>query len=82
MSDVVLDANVLVGLLDQNDSLHQHATELLARMQSNGDQPVMLDMMVAEMVSALCRRTTQRKSVRQTSGVFAIRSTLGSKLVW
>jgi predicted nucleic acid-binding protein len=62
MSDVVLDANVLVGLLDQNDSLHQRSTELLERMQRDGDRPVMLDVMVAEMVSALCRRATQRKS--------------------
>jgi len=62
MSDVVLDANVLVGLLDQNDSLHQRATDLLAQMQGRGDQPVMLDVMVSETVSALCRRATQRKS--------------------
>jgi len=63
MSDVVLDANVLVGLLDQNDSLHQHATELLAQMQGRGDQPVMLDVMVAETVSALCRRAYAAKIV-------------------
>lgn len=62
MSDVVLDANVLVGLLDRNDSLHQRAAELLDRMQRKGDRPVMLDILVAEMVSALCRRATQRKS--------------------
>lgn len=62
MAEVVLDASVLVGLLDQNDSLHQRSTELLARMQRDGDRPVMLDVMVAEMVSALCRRATQRKS--------------------
>jgi predicted nucleic acid-binding protein len=62
MSDVVLDANVLVGLLDRNDSLHQRATEVLAQMQGRGAQPVMLDVMVSEAVSALCRRATQRKS--------------------
>lgn len=61
MSDVVLDANVLMGLLDQNDSLHERATALLAQMQGRGDQPVMLDVMVAETVSALCRRAMQRK---------------------
>lgn len=62
MSDIVLDASVLVGLLDQNDSLHQRSTELLARMQRDGHRPVMLDVIVAEMVSALCRRAMQRKS--------------------
>jgi len=69
MSDVVLDANVLVGLLDQNDSLHQRATELLARMQGRGDQPVMLDVMVSETVSALCRRATQRKAAPPDLGL-------------
>lgn len=68
MSDVVLDASVLVGLLDQNDSLHERSTELLARMQRDGERPVMLDVMVAEMVSALCRRATQRKSGRPDLG--------------
>lgn len=68
MSDVVLDANVLVGLLDQNDSLHQRATELLVQMQRRGDQPIMLDVIVAETVSALCRRATQRKSAPPNLG--------------
>ena len=62
MADVVLDANVLVGLLDQNDSQHQRSTELLGRMQREGGRPVMLDIMVGEMVSALCRRAVQRKA--------------------
>jgi len=50
MSDVVLDANVLVGLLDRNNSLHERATQLLAQMQRDGDQPVMLDVVIAETV--------------------------------
>lgn len=62
MSDVVLDANVLVGLLDRSDSLHQRAADLLGRIQRDGGRPVMLDIMIAEMVSALCRRATQRKA--------------------
>jgi len=62
MSDVVLDANVLVGLLDRSDSLHQRSTELLERIQRDGGRPVMLDIIVAEMVSVLCRRATQRKA--------------------
>lgn len=62
MSDVVLDANVLVGLLERSDSLHQRSTELLERIQRDGGRPVMLDIIVAETVSALCRRATQRKA--------------------
>jgi len=57
MSDVVLDANVLWGCLIRTIPCIT-STELLAQMQGRGDQPVCLDVMVAEMVSALCRRAT------------------------
>jgi predicted nucleic acid-binding protein len=77
MSDVVLDANVLLGLLDRNDSLHERATQLLAQMQHDGDQPVMLDVVIAETVSVLCRRATQRKS-----GPFDLRSVRDQIHAW
>lgn len=60
--DIVLDTNVLVGLLDRNDSLHQRAVALLERVQEQGDRLVMLDFVVAEMFSVLCRRATQRRA--------------------
>lgn len=62
MSDVVLDANVLVGLLDEHDALHARAVTLLETMQQEGNRPIMLDIMLTEMVSALCRRGAQRKT--------------------
>ena len=39
MAEVVVDANVLVGLFDEHDSLHTQATALLARLASKGDVP-------------------------------------------
>ena len=62
MSDVVLDANVLVGLLDQHDALHERAVTLLESLQQEENRPIMLDIMLTEMISALCRRGAQRKT--------------------
>ncbi len=49
MADVVLDANVLVGLLDGRDVLATRASELVARLQASGSRAVLLG---AEEVSA------------------------------
>jgi predicted nucleic acid-binding protein len=61
MTDIVLDANVLVGLLDKDDSLNARARELVHRIRSAGDETVTLDFVAAEAVSVLCRRATERK---------------------
>ncbi len=62
MADVVLDANVLVGYFDQNDTLHRQSLEVMKKIKETGDTPIMLDFLVAEAVSVICRRTQQRKS--------------------
>jgi predicted nucleic acid-binding protein len=62
MADVVLDANVLVGYLDANDVQHARASRLLERLESSGHQIVLLDVLVGEAVSVLCRRARERKS--------------------
>jgi predicted nucleic acid-binding protein len=61
MADVALDANVVVGLLDKEDSLNARARELVHRIRSVGDEPQTLDFVAAEAVSVLCRRATERK---------------------
>jgi predicted nucleic acid-binding protein len=43
MADVVVDANVLVGLFDKNDSLFTKATALLASLDAEGHVPLVLD---------------------------------------
>jgi len=60
MSEVVLDANVLVGLLDRGDSLHQRALALVDRLERDGHDFVLLDVCVEEAISVLCRRTEER----------------------
>jgi predicted nucleic acid-binding protein len=61
MADVVLDANVLVGLLDARDALHQRALALVVRLECDGYAPVLLDVCVNEALSVLCRRAEQRR---------------------
>ena len=61
MSDVVLDANVIVGMLDDGDALHHRARGLVARLQAQGHRPVFMDFLLAEALSALCRRSFERR---------------------
>lgn len=62
MRDVVLDANVIVGLLDSGDSQHTRASGLLERLQEEGARVVVLDFILEEALSVLCRRATQRRT--------------------
>jgi predicted nucleic acid-binding protein len=62
MAEVVIDANVLVGFLDEHDSLFPQATELLARLATEGHVPLVLDVLLGEAVSVLCRRALERKA--------------------
>jgi predicted nucleic acid-binding protein len=61
MSDVVLDANVIVGTLDEGDALSVRARELVVKLRTQGHQPVFIDFLLAEALSALCRRSFERK---------------------
>ncbi len=62
MAEVVLDANVIVALLYAADSQHQRAEELVNRLEGQGDSVVLLDFLVFEALSVLCRRSTERKT--------------------
>jgi predicted nucleic acid-binding protein len=62
MADVVLDANVIVGWLDDGDALASRAIALLQRLRAEGSKPVLLDVCVGEAVSVICRRARERKS--------------------
>jgi predicted nucleic acid-binding protein len=61
MAKVVLDANVIVGLLDEYDSLSGRATKVLEEIHSAGDSQLLLDFVVAEAISVICRRASERK---------------------
>ncbi len=62
MAEVVLDANVIVALLYADDSLHQRAVDLTTRLENEGHSLVLVDFLVFEALSVLCRRAAQRKT--------------------
>lgn len=59
--EVVLDANVIVALLDSADALAAQANTLGEQLQSEGADLVLLDVLVGEAVSVLCRRSRERR---------------------
>jgi predicted nucleic acid-binding protein len=61
MAECVLDANVLVAWIEAADSLHTRAHDLLNQLEQDGSEPVLLDVLVGEAVSVLCRRFRERR---------------------
>src|SRR5687768_12199540 len=64
MAEIVIDANVIVAHLYANDAQHARAEELLDRLERDGHGVVLLDILVQEAVSVLCRRAAERKTAR------------------
>jgi predicted nucleic acid-binding protein len=64
MADIILDANVVVAVLDAHDVHATRARELVARLHGEGHVAVLLDLLVAEALSVLARRSTERKTNR------------------
>jgi predicted nucleic acid-binding protein len=62
MAEIVLDANILVAWLDQGDSQHVRAAELLETLEHEGHEPVLLDVLLSEAISVLCRRARERRN--------------------
>ena len=61
MAKVALDANVIIGWLDEGDSLNARSVELMNRIHDEGNSSTLLDFTVGEAVSVICRRTAERK---------------------
>jgi predicted nucleic acid-binding protein len=59
--EIVLDANVIIAQLDGADTLAVRAQELTERLSGEGAEPVLLDFLVAEALSVICRRARERK---------------------
>jgi predicted nucleic acid-binding protein len=62
MAEVVLDANVIVALLYAADAQHQRAHALVDRLEREQHSVVLVDFLVLEALSVLCRRATERKT--------------------
>ncbi len=59
---VVLDANVIVGLLYEEDAKQADACALVERIGAAGREVDLVDFLVLEAVSVLGRRADQRKT--------------------
>jgi predicted nucleic acid-binding protein len=57
--EVVLDANVIVALLEAADVLATRARELMQRLRDEGAELVLVDVTVTEALSVLCRRAAR-----------------------
>jgi len=68
---VVLDANVIVGWLDDKDALHERAKALTFQLKLDGAMPVLVDFLVAEAVSVFTRRARERKAPQQLRTLLA-----------
>jgi len=55
----LLDANVVVALLDKKDSLHEEAIRLIK--ESKSERYAILDLILAESYSVIVRRCKERK---------------------
>ena len=62
MAEVALDANVVVALLYAADAQHQRAHTLVERLEREQHMVVLVDFLVFEALSVLCRRATERKT--------------------
>jgi len=84
MANIVLDANVIVAWVDPADSLHARGAALLERLQADGHDAVLLDVLVGEAVSVLCRRFEERKRGADLPGALAkLRAMIGpSDVTW
>jgi predicted nucleic acid-binding protein len=61
MAEIVLDANVIVGWLDQQDTQNERATRFVQRLHDQGHSILVLDVIAAEALSVICRRANERK---------------------
>jgi len=69
MSDVVVDANVLVAIFDKGDKWNKRASakrsisgqEIISELMVKGDNLVILDFIVFESISVLVKRLAERK---------------------
>jgi predicted nucleic acid-binding protein len=62
--EVVLDANVIVAQLDRVDVFSDRAQVLGKRLRDEGAEIVLLDVLVGETVSVICRRARERRSLQ------------------
>jgi len=62
---LVVDASFLVAIVDSSDSLHGRARSLDASLEASPYEVLYFDILVAEAISALARRSRERKRTHE-----------------
>ncbi len=60
-SQVVIDTNVLVALLDSHDKWHPNAIKMVTFLETNQMNVIYLDCVINETISVLARRAEEQK---------------------
>lgn len=69
MATAIIDANALVGLLDDQDKWHRTAIALRDALSEAGVELVYLDCVINETISVVARRTREQGRVDQLNAV-------------
>jgi predicted nucleic acid-binding protein len=81
MSDVILDANVVLARFDAADVFHGAATVLTKRLERDGVRVVVLDCVANEVLSVLARRLRERRrDVEVAASLTALRAALPAEI--
>ncbi|MDI7268671.1 MAG: type II toxin-antitoxin system VapC family toxin [Myxococcota bacterium] len=81
MSDVILDANVVLARFDAADVFHGTATALTKRIERDGSRVIVLDCVVNEVLSVLARRLRERRREAEAGpAVKALRGALPAEI--
>lgn len=57
----IVDSSYLVALVDDKDSLHSQATQMVGALENHSVRLVFLDILMGESISVLARRCAERK---------------------
>jgi len=60
MSEIVVDTNVIVALLDKKDVHHKRAVSLVQKLEAEKKDIVLMDCILVELYSVIARRSRER----------------------
>lgn len=69
-SDVFVDANVFVALLNKDDTLHARAVSLWTRLKENESRVVTANTVVSEVITVLSQRASKDAALRFADTVY------------
>lgn len=65
MNRIIIDSNLLVGIIDAKDKWHTKANALAEKLQEKGWQPIYLDCVLNEVLSVIGKRLQERNEAHR-----------------